>query len=60
MRRQLFIQRRATVRRTARCTTNRGCRGYYTGENSATTVQRNGKVYGVVTQNYAIFPESAP
>ena len=29
------------------------------GENSATTVQRNGKVYGVVTQNYAIFPESS-
>ncbi|NCF33991.1 MAG: hypothetical protein GWP50_10540 [Proteobacteria bacterium] len=29
------------------------------GENRASTVQRNGKTYGVVTQNYAIFPESS-
>ena len=29
------------------------------GENRASTVQRDGKLYGVVTQNYAIFPESS-
>ncbi len=29
------------------------------GENQATTVQRNGRTYGVVTQNYAIFPEAS-
>lgn len=29
------------------------------GENQATTIQRNGRSYGVVTQNYAIFPEAS-
>lgn len=29
------------------------------GENRASTVQRDGKLYGVVTQNYAIFAESS-
>ncbi|MAD07234.1 MAG: hypothetical protein CMP86_07475 [Gammaproteobacteria bacterium] len=29
------------------------------GENQTTNVQRNGRNYGVVTQNYAIFPEAS-
>ena len=29
------------------------------GENQTTTIQRNGRNYGVVTQSYAIFPEAS-
>ena len=29
------------------------------GENQTTNIQRNGRNYGVVTQNYAIFPEAS-